>query len=215
MEDMDNTEDGPVDEKGYPIPRRKLGRGWRQNPQRLLDDKRKAKFLDELSRHGIVGEAAKRASLHSHHGCIQTFYRERKANPEFARQWEEALEMARHTVEYELHRRAVEGIDEPIYYMGEKVGSVKKYSDQLLLARIRKLDPTYRETQKIEHGGAIDVKPIGLEQLDGRQRALLRELLQSSVRDAEARVVPVPQLGDTASGSASGEPGAGNAQDPE
>lgn len=166
-----------------------------------MDAARKQKFLAALADHGIVAEAAKAASLHSHHGCIQTFYRQREADPEFARAWDEALDMARASIERELHRRGVEGVDKPVFWQGREIGTVKEYSDVLLLARIRKLDPDYRPQQRIEHGGTVKVKPIGLDALDKKQRELLRGILELQAakdvaKDAEFSVVASPPLLD-------------------
>ena len=49
------------------------------------------------------------------------------------------------TLDAEIDRRAVEGIDKPIYYKREKVDTIKEYSDNLLMFRRKKLDPTYRD----------------------------------------------------------------------
>jgi len=179
------------------------GLGWRPNLPREVDAKRKALFIEKLAEHGIVGQAAKAASLHSHNGCIATFYRERERDPEFARQWEEALLQARYAVEAELHRRAVEGVEEPVFYLGKEIGTITRYSDQLLLARIRKLDPEYRPAQRIEHGGTVNIKPIGLDQLNKTQREHLRAILVEQVKTVEATVVETPLLEDTSDGEAS------------
>ena len=49
------------------------------------------------------------------------------------------------TLDVEIDRRAVDGIDKPVYYKWEKVDTVKEYSDNLLMFRRKKLDPTYRD----------------------------------------------------------------------
>lgn len=176
---------------------RKRGRGWRPNLPRPMDQARKEKFLSCLAEHGIIGEAAKQASLHSHHGCLQSFYRERERDPLFAQAWQDAIEQARFTIEKELHRRAVEGVDEPVYWQGKEVGQVRKYSDQLLLAMMRKLDPEYRPAARVEHGGTVNVKPLGLEQLNKTQRGHLRAILVEQIKPpAEATVVEATLLSD-------------------
>ena len=45
----------------------------------------------------------------------------------------------------ECDRRALEGWDEPVYRKGQVMGIVRKYSDVLLIFRMKKLDPSYRE----------------------------------------------------------------------
>lgn len=44
---------------------------------------------------------------------------------------DEALEEAYDHLEAEARRRAFEGTDEPVWYMGEQVGTVRRYSDSL------------------------------------------------------------------------------------
>lgn len=174
-----------VDEKGYPI----RGRGYRPNPPRPLTEERKNTFLEELAEHGIIGQAAKRASLHSTRGCLASFYSERERDPDFAQAWDEALAMARGAIEAELHRRGVEGYEEPVWWQGKEVGSVTKYSDALLLARIRAIAPEYRPKQQVEHSGGVEMKPLQLEELSSRQRDLLRELLEEEVKATNAAIV--------------------------
>ena len=119
-----------------------------------LTDRRKKAFLLELSRHGILVRAARAASprASSRYGAKQTFLDERERDPEFARQWQEAVEAAEASIEAEIYRRAQEGWDEPIFggrHREQIVGTVRKYSDRLLELRARAMLPAYRETQAI------------------------------------------------------------------
>lgn len=117
-----------------------------------LTEKRKAVFLEELSAHGIVSRAARRASPHATSGAVQTFRDARATDPDFAAAWDAALDEARAAVEYELHRRAVEGWEEPIYggrYRERIVGTARRYSDRLLELRVKGLLPHYRESSSI------------------------------------------------------------------
>lgn len=113
-----------------------------------LTPERKAAFIAELSRHGIVMRAARAASPHSTGGAATTFQDERQRNAEFAAAWDEALEMARADVEHEIYRRSTEGYDEPVFggkYREQVVGTVRRYSDRLLELRARALLPAYRD----------------------------------------------------------------------
>lgn len=119
-----------------------------------LTDRRKKVFLAELARHGILVRAARAASprASSRYGAVQTFKDERERDPDFARQWEEAMQAAEASIEHELYRRAQEGWEEPIFggrHREKIVGTVRKYSDRLLELRARALLPAYRETQSI------------------------------------------------------------------
>lgn len=61
------------------------------------------------------------------------------------------------TLDVEIDRRAVDGIDKPVYYKGEKVDTVKEYSDNLLMFLRKKLDPSYRDNY------APTVNPQGIK----------------------------------------------------
>lgn len=91
---------------------------------------------------------------------VPAVYTYRKQDPEFAARWEEAYEMGVQVqlaqLEDEADRRGREGVDEPVYYLGKVVGQVKKYSDALLMFRMKKLDPTYRDKVDVSHSGAVN-----------------------------------------------------------
>lgn len=122
-----------------------------------LTPRRKKLFLAELARHGILVRAARAASprASSRYGAKQTFLDERERDPEFAAQWQEAIEAAEASIEAEIYRRAQEGWEEPIFggrHREQIVGTVRKYSDRLLELRARAMLPAYRET----HGIAVN-----------------------------------------------------------
>lgn len=128
--------------------------------QTKLTDRRKKVFLAELARHGIIVRAARAASPRAsgQYGAVRTFKDERERDPEFAQQWEEAMESAKADVEHELFRRAQEGYSEPIYggrYKEQIVGYVTRYSDRLLELRAKALLPAYREISSISVSGRV------------------------------------------------------------
>jgi hypothetical protein len=90
--------------------------------------RRRAVFLQALACKGNVTWAARQAGF-----SRSRLYELRKADPELARQWDEALAESRELLEAEAVRRAVEGTEEPYFYQGEQRGSTRKYSDQLLM----------------------------------------------------------------------------------
>lgn len=62
------------------------------------------------------------------------------------------------SLEAEARRRAMDGVDEPVYHKGEVVGHVRKYSDTLLIFLLKAHRPhKYRDNYKIEHGGQVEV----------------------------------------------------------
>ena len=60
-------------------------------------------------------------------------------------------------VDRNAKRRAIDGVEEPVYYRGQKVGTKKWYSDTLLMFLLKKLRPEYREAHKKTHDGTVNV----------------------------------------------------------
>jgi hypothetical protein len=94
-----------------------------------------------------------------------THYQWLKDDPAYAAEFERAKERAVESMEEEARRRAVAGVDEPVYYQGEVCGAIRKYSDTLLIFMLKAARPkVYRE--RFEHSGP-DGGPI---QVDGAMR---------------------------------------------
>lgn len=73
-------------------------------------------------------------------------------DPAYAVAFDDAKEAVIDILTNEADRRGAEGVLEPVYYQGEKVDSVRKYSDVLLIFRLKALAPDlYRE--RFEHSG--------------------------------------------------------------
>ena len=96
----------------------------------------KAKFLKSLSRYGNITKAAKAARVHR-----STPYEWKENDEEFAEAWDVAIEEASDHLEAEAYRRAVTGTLEPVFYQGEKVGTVRRYSDSLLTLLLKSNRP--------------------------------------------------------------------------
>jgi hypothetical protein len=96
---------------------------------------RKTRFLDHLAARGNVRLACARVGL-----SPEAAYCLRRRDARFARGWAAALVLAREGSVQVLADRAIDGVEEPIYYRGELVGSRRKYDSRLLLAHIARLD---------------------------------------------------------------------------
>lgn len=88
---------------------------------------KRVRFLDALARHGNVSEAARRSGLSRAHAYVL-----RDKDENFARAWDGALEEAVDALVLEARRRAVDGVEQPVFYRGRQVGSRRVYSDRLL-----------------------------------------------------------------------------------
>lgn len=62
-----------------------------------------------------------------------TAYEWRKTDEEFSLRWADAEEEANEAIEAEIHRRAIVGVDEPVYYKGQLIDTIKRYGDTLLI----------------------------------------------------------------------------------
>jgi hypothetical protein len=85
------------------------------------------KFLEHLRQTANVSEAClligvKRRSVYD---C-------RERDEAFRRAWDEAIEIATDALEREARRRAIEGVETPVFYRGDCVGTVLAYSDRML-----------------------------------------------------------------------------------
>ena len=103
-------------------------------------------FLDTLRGTGNVRLSARNANV-----TRQVVYRARDRSAKFRADWDEALEEARELLEAEARRRAAIGVDEPVFYKGEVVGHIRKYSDTLLMFLLKAHWPEkFRENVSID-----------------------------------------------------------------
>jgi hypothetical protein len=117
--------------------------------------KKRETFITALRSHGNVSEACAAALIGR-----TAAYAWRADEPAFAAEWDEALDEAADTMEREAWRRAVEGVDEPVFgSMGQglgsgEVGRIRKYSDTLLIFMLKAARPEkFRERTETRHTG--------------------------------------------------------------
>lgn len=110
-------------------------------PIQLPTDKKFGLFLDYLIECGNVHDACRQADITTKQ--VRKF---RRANPRAEAAFQEALELGTDAIEAELHRRAVAGILEPVFYKGRRVNTVRKKSDILLMFLLKARRPhIYRD----------------------------------------------------------------------
>ena len=95
----------------------------------------KLRFLDELSQHGNVRVAVARIGV-SRSGL----YLARRRDAAFAAGWVAALREARWHAEAVLAERALDGVEEQVFYRGEVIAVRRRYDTRLLLAHLARLD---------------------------------------------------------------------------
>ncbi|MDD3799922.1 MAG: hypothetical protein PHE36_12185, partial [Novosphingobium sp.] len=96
---------------------------------------RRVRFLDALAGSGNVRAACAVAGI-----SAQAAYRARRRDGRFALAWEGALALARGHAEAVVADRALNGVDEPVFYHGEEVARRRRYDTRLLLAHLARLD---------------------------------------------------------------------------
>lgn len=104
-------------------------------PQTEFTRARQVDFLENLSVTGSVRSAASAARV-SH----QTAYRARRGCAAFRTAWDAALVVARAAAADTLACRAIEGVEEKVFYHGEEVATRIRYDARLLLAHLARLD---------------------------------------------------------------------------
>jgi DNA-binding phage protein len=94
-----------------------------------------AAFVATLAQWGNVRAAAQQAGVSRAH-----LYRMRRASVQFRTLWDAALLLARPQVEEVLADRALNGVQETVFYHGEEVATRTRYDSRLLLAHLARLD---------------------------------------------------------------------------
>lgn len=108
--------------------------------------KKKEMFIKAFTEKGTIYAAAEVAEL-----SRDTVSRWRKDDPDFAAAMDRALEDYADKLEREADRRGCEGFEEPVFFQGKEVAKVRKFSDNLLMFKLKGLRPEkYRETVKID-----------------------------------------------------------------
>lgn len=117
--------------------------------QQQQRDARQQAFLEAF---GVVGNISDAASAA---GVDRTQHYRWLDDPEYAVAFEHARATAADRLEREAVRRAVVGVEEPIYYKGQQVGTQLRYSDTLLMFLLNGWRPeVYTRQRTVVHAGA-------------------------------------------------------------
>ena len=111
---------------------------------------KKRAFLAALAHTGNITEAADIT-----HISRSAHYQWLEADPVYAAAYKDAMEQAAQRLEAEARRRAVEGVEEPVFYQGKQCGAIRRYSDALLMFLLKGVMPDkYKERTSTELTGA-------------------------------------------------------------
>ena len=101
-----------------------------------LTPEKAARFLEVLANTANVSKAARAIKM------ARPYLYERKAKDKrLCAAWDEAIALGTAALEDEAARRAMEGTLRPVFYKGAKVGTVREYSDTLLIFLLKARDP--------------------------------------------------------------------------
>ena len=93
-------------------------------------------FIEKLRESGNVRYSCTKAGISS-----STAYRARARSTRFARAWEDALSVVCDELEVSAFRRAIDGVERPVYHKGELVGHYRTFSDRLTMFLLTALRP--------------------------------------------------------------------------
>lgn len=111
-------------------------------------------FLDALRNTCNVRAACNAASVGR-----STVYERRESDDTFKGAWDEAEQDGVDLLKAEARRRALLGVDEPVYYQGKRVGFIRRYSDALLMFLLKAHEPeVYRERYEVTGAGGGPVR---------------------------------------------------------
>ncbi len=133
----------------------------------IFTPRRRAKFCDHLANHGNVRLAAKAAGV-----SPQTAYRARRSCADLAACWDAALVLARDVAEQVLADRALNGVEEAVFYHGEEVARRRRYDSRLLLAHLARLDRQAEREEAQALAGQFDDALVKLEAGEALPRAV-------------------------------------------
>lgn len=161
---------------------------------------KKRAFLLAYAQLGTITHAARAAQIarRTHYDWLEEVDEEGKPT-EQAERYRAALDDAHQqgceNLEREAIRRAVDGVDEPVYQKGERVGTIRKYSDVLLIFMLKGAKPEkYRERFEVK------TEQVSDEQLDAKIAEYIRKVGISAFTRGESAEGPNQAGQSTAAG---------------
>ncbi len=174
-------------------------------------------FCAALAETGIVRRACDAIGM-----TRQQVYQWRRDMPTFAAEWDEALKIGITALEDEAHRRAFEGVQEPLVHKGQfiyqtedgfddddqpvrrirrdkdgqpLVATVTKASDTLAIFLLKAHNPDkYRDNSRVELAGQLDLRHVADDEIDQELAEL--EQLEAARAAALAKTTAAPDSFD-------------------
>ena len=139
-----------------------------------FDDAAKRRYLDTLLETGEKALARQAVPI-----ARQTIAGHRKHDPKFREDEDEALRIYRANLAKEVHRRAVQGVQEPVIWQGTTVGWKTIYSDRLLELQIKRHYKDYTDRVALKTDGSSSLTTEQqLMSLPPEKRAIVLEAMR-------------------------------------
>lgn len=124
-------------------------------------------FFENFARCGLVNKSAWAADV-----TPATITNYRKSHPEFEEMFQLALSDYRESIEQEIHRRAIDGWEEPVYQKGEMVGTIRRFSDRMLELKAKRHIAEYRDKVTVDQNvrGGVMVVPGTANDMDSWEK---------------------------------------------
>jgi len=154
-------------------------------------------FLSAYAQLGIVTKAAQIAGIHrNNHGLWL------KEDAEYAEAFKESHQEACDNIEAEMRRRAIEGVQKPVFYKGEVCGYITEYSDTMLAMLANGFMPEkYKQKAKIEAEVTTSREVVreGLRKLTDEELAEYERLLTKAMGQPQENIdlAAVPPASET------------------
>jgi len=129
-----------------------------------LKKSKQAAFLAAYSKMANISYAAKAANIER-----TTHYLWMRQDKDYVKKFERAFEDACDLLEAEATRRATEGVEEPVFYQGVQCGTIRRYSDTLLIFMLKAARPDkFKDRKELsgKDGGPIQLKVTYEEESD-------------------------------------------------
>ena len=135
--------------------------------------KNKEKWLEAHRKYGIITVTCRKTKIGR-----STVYEWLESDSDFVKKKEDAEKEAIELLEGEARRRAFQGTLKPVFYQGERCGSIREYSDSLAMFILKAKKPEYRDrvtTEMVTPNGGIDINVYNLTPEE--RRARINELI--------------------------------------
>ncbi len=145
-----------------------------------FDSVRKKQYLECLALGGNRTDACRAANVNRRTVYDHENVKGASYSPEFEEDVENAMREFKDSLRREIHRRGVTGVEEPVFYQGDEIAQVTKYSDRMLELLAKSHIPELRDRSTVDSNVKSDVTVSlsDLSELDGSEREVLRDMLE-------------------------------------